>query len=173
MGDIGIEPRTPLGVAGNGRFGLFLAALIAVDRPQRILETTRRAVRRQLPAGHRHEGAGGPHDDLQIADHKRSAERDGAKSQQPLGGIVDQFDAYFCDIHGVSNASRNVLPSGDHPPFPVPHRMPIDLSAAGRWRGTRLTRQPQILPESSPRTRRANRGHRGGPRCGGLPWLSQ
>ena len=34
VGDIGIEPRTPLGIAGNGRFGLFFAALIAIDRPQ-------------------------------------------------------------------------------------------------------------------------------------------
>ena len=76
------------------------AALVAVAAAQVILAAALRAVGREFAAGHGHERAVGPLDDLQIADDEAVVERDRAERLQPLAGVFHELDANLGDFHG-------------------------------------------------------------------------
>ena len=76
------------------------AAVVAKARAQVVLGVTARAAVHQAAAGHRHEAAFAPLDDLQIANDKAAVECDRAEAHQAIIGVTHQLHANFGDFHG-------------------------------------------------------------------------
>jgi len=79
MRDVGIKFGAALIVLGQLFVLHSVPALVAVARPQVILEAAFRAAHRELAAGHGHEGPIRALNDLQVSDDKGVIERDGAE----------------------------------------------------------------------------------------------
>ncbi len=106
MRDVGVEFGASVVVLGGSVFLEVSAALVAVHGAQVVLRVALRATIGQLSAGHRHEGAFGALNDLQIPNHETGVECDRAEPLQAIVWIVHEFNPNFCDFHGRSPYGR-------------------------------------------------------------------
>jgi hypothetical protein len=86
-------PKTPVLIKPH-------AALIAKPSAKMILGPALRTAIRKLSRRHRHERAVDSLNDLQIAHHKITVQRDAAKCLQTIFRPVQQFDSNLGDFHG-------------------------------------------------------------------------
>ena len=112
MRDVGVQLDAAVGVADGAVLVELAAALIAEAGPQMILAAAAGTAIGQLAAGHGHERALGPFDDLQIADDEGIVERDRAEGLQAVSllssmslmrtSVITTGSPFFCGTGELS-----------------------------------------------------------------------
>ena len=99
MGDVSVQLRSSIDVAGCSLLVKTSTTLIAVTSSQVILVATMRTAICQLTAGHGNKETLGPFDDFQISDDKLIVEGDTTERMESFVVLFDKLDTDFGDFH--------------------------------------------------------------------------